>query len=67
MTDSNMIITGSQSTGGTKTLLGQRKTTTTTAHLLSVLPWMVWRLEKTDRSDKFSGHDWMLRMSEYKR
>lgn len=25
---------------------------------------MVWRLEKTDRSDKFLGHDWILRMSE---
>lgn len=25
---------------------------------------MVCRLEKTDRSDMFIGHDWILRMSE---
>lgn len=24
---------------------------------------MVWRLEKTDRSDMFVGHDWILSMS----
>lgn len=29
-----------------------------------LLPWIVRRLEKTDRSDMFLGHDWILSMSE---
>lgn len=35
-------------------------------YLLSVLPSIVSRLEKTDKSDMLSGHDWILRMSKNK-
>lgn len=33
-------------------------------HLKSVLPCIVLRFEKTDRSDRLLGQDWILRMSE---
>lgn len=38
----------------------------TQPYLYSDLPWMVARLEKTDRSFSSLGHDWMFRMSDNK-